>query len=239
MTLAFGAMFLLSVAPAAGYAQGKATLTKPTPAAAPKLYDFKGVPLGMTLEEFRTLPHPDGKPSKVVCTGEKVEVMRNYSREPIDVMIFDETEKALGVKKCIWVTIGSQYGNGSAAMLSLASSGYGSGNYDFSFIQDPVDGVMRMYKFKGTSNVAAYPETVEALSGKWGAPKLVKDTVQNRIGNSFDKETAIWTNPLASILVESRFSKIDDMIIIMSDARLSKIVSDAEAAEKAAKPNAI
>ncbi|ALC12511.1 hypothetical protein [Sphingopyxis sp. 113P3] len=226
-------------AAAAGIALALAFSASAEPSSGARPFDFKGVALGTTIEEFRAMPHPDGKAAEVVCTGEKIEVTRNYSREPIDVMVFDETEKTLGVRRCVWITVDSPYGKGSAAMLSLASSGYGTGHYSFSFVTDPVDGEMRLFKFMGTSNAAAYPATIEALTGKWGKPVTEKGTVQNRIGNTFDKETAVWANPAGSILVESRFSKIDDMAIIMTDARLSKIVVDAEAAAKAAKPNAI
>lgn len=235
----FAAAAIVASAPTAAQASKTPAAAKPAPATPPRLFDFKGVALGTSLDEFRRLPHPDGKPSQVVCTGEKATRTSGYSSEPIGVMIFDDTEKALGVTKCIWVTVGEKYGNGSTAMLSLANSGYGSGDYSFSFIKDPKDGIPRLYKFTGSSNVAAYQATVEALSGKWGVPTLEKGAVQNRIGNSFDKETATWANPLASILVESRFSKIDDMIVIMTDDRLFKIITDAKAVEKAKKPNAI
>ncbi len=207
--------------------------------AAPQGYDFKGVALGTSLDEFRKMPHPDGKPAKVICTGEKVAVTRNYSSEPIDVMVFDEVEKSLGVARCVWITTEGQFGVGSTAGLSLAGSGYASYSYGFSFIKDPKDGVPRLYRYLGTTNVAAYGAIVEALTKKWGTPSLQKGTVQNRIGNTFEKETATWSNSISSLVVESRWSKIDDMNILMQDARLSKIVSDARAAKKASTPNQI
>lgn len=219
--------------------KAKAPPIAPVASTPGKLYDFKGVALETSLEDFRKLPHPDGAPASVVCTGEKVAVTRSYSAEPIGVSVYDETEKALGVKRCLWISTGEGLGSGSTAGLSLANSGYASYIYSFSFIKDPKDNVERLYRYSGTTNVAAFGPIVGALTGKFGAPVMTKGAVQNRIGNSFDKETASWDNPLSSIAVESRYSKIDDMNVVMKDTRLSKIVSDAVAAKTAATPNAI
>ncbi|THD35691.1 MAG: hypothetical protein E7773_10110 [Sphingomonas sp.] len=210
----------------------------PAPSAPPRLYDFKGVALETSLEDFRRMPHPDGTSAKTVCTGEKVGNDR-YDQEPVDVMIFDSIEKSLGVVKCVWVTTNSQYMNGLTAGLKLAATNYASNEYSFSFIKDPKDGVMRLYEFEGRSNVAVFEDVVEALTGKWGKPVTVAGTVQNKMGASFDQSTSVWSNPLSSITAQSRFSKIDDMAIIMTDTRLLKVVSDARAAKKAATPNAI
>jgi len=239
---------LAAIVPLTCLAQGalaKAALktTLAPPSKPPVLYDFKGVPLEISIEDFRKLSHPDGKASKVVCTGEKIEKFKGYSSEPMDVILFDDTESSLGVKQCVWIdTVGVgdiAFGKGDTAILSLANSGYGSYHYSFSFIKDPKDGVMRLYRYSGTTNVAAYGKIVEGLAGKWGPPGVSKGTVQNKIGNSFDQETAIWSNPLASIVVQTRWNKIDDMNILMEDTRLAKIVSDAKAAKDPAKPNAI
>lgn len=209
----------------------------------PTVFDFKGVPLGISLEDFRRTPHPDGTTATVVCTGEKVPVTKNYSSEPPSVAIYDGIEKSLGVVRCVWIDIlgiGEYHFNkGQTASLSLANSGYASYHYSFSFIRDPRDGVMRLYEYSGSTNVAAFAATVKGLSDKWGAPSIKMGTVQNKIGNSFDQEIATWSSSSGSIVVESRWSKIDDMNLTMRDARLSKIIRDARAASDAAKPNAI
>lgn len=202
-----------------------------------KLYDFKGVPLEISMEDFRKLPNPDGSPAKVVCTGEKIGDL--VPMEPVYVMVFDEAELKLGVKKCIWIETAHNFLKGSQASLSLANSGYATYDYSFSFIPDPKDGVMRLYKFAGTSNAAAMSKVVSALTAKFGTPKIENDKVQNQIGNSFDQTTANWLNPLSSLTVQDRFSKIDDMGIVLVDNRLAGLVAREKAAEEAAEPNAI
>lgn len=216
---------------------------KPQPASQPaasKLYDFKGVPLGITLAEFRALPHPDGGDARVLCTGEKVPITSTYSSEPVDVMLFDEVEKALGVTKCIWVAQGGdRWLEGQIKGLNLAGSMYAANQYSFSFMPDPVDRLPRLYRFQGVSNRNAADDVIEALTQKWGAPKLVKDKVQNKMGASFDQLTALWDNPAASILVQDRWTKIDNMVIIFSDKRLTDIYDAAEKAKKQGTPNRI
>ena len=63
----------------------------------PRLFDFKGVPLEISLDEFRKLAHPDGRNgAKIICTGDMAE----------DGALLDyltNLEKSLGVKKCDWV----------------------------------------------------------------------------------------------------------------------------------------
>ena len=219
--------------------QRKPGASKAQPAATPgRLYDFKGVRLGIGMDEFRALPHPDGRPAKVVCTGEKAGDDR-FASEPVDVMVFNAEEKALGVRKCIWVTTGEQYLNGRTSGLAIAASGYAANSYSFSFIADPMDGVMRLYGFDGRTNVSAFGDALEALTAKFGTPRVDKGTIQNKMGNSFDQTTAVWANPLSSLTIQSRWSKIDDMGILMTDERLQKLVRDARAAKKANTPNPI
>lgn len=242
-TLAIGIAVLVACAiQTSAQADDKsATQTKP--------FDFKGVVLGTSIDEFRKLPHPDAdnsqadfraKSSVVVCTGEKVAVSNNYSSEPSEVMVFDETELALGVKKCIWAGTDRQYGMaGRSAPLSLAGSGYAAYDYSFSFIPDPRDGVLRFYRFEGESNRSAFGDVVEALTAKFGKPNLSHDTVQNGIGNNFDKTTAVWINATSSILTSNRWTEVDKMGIVVSDKRLSDIFEAAKTARKAGVKNPI
>ena len=207
-----------------------------------RLYDFKGVALEISLDDFRRMPHPDGiENSRVLCSGEKVAITSTYSSEPTDVMLFDEVEKSLGVKRCIWVsTVAESYRRaGDTRSLSLAGSGYGTIEYSFGFVPDPKDGVLRLYQFYGTSNRNAASDVIEALTTKWGPPKIVNDKVQNRMGASFDQVTALWTNPAASITVQDRWTKIDNMAILVTSNRLSDVIKRAKDAKKAATQNPI
>lgn len=228
--------------PARSPAKILAAKSAPAPASAglpPRLYDFKGVALETSLEDFRKMLHPDGTSSATMCTGEKP--AGQYATEPVDVMIFDDIEKRAGVIKCVWVAVGAKYDfeNGRTAGLSLAATDYGTIDYSFSFIRDPNDSVMRLFQFNGTANRAIFGDVVEAMTGKFGTPHVEKGSVQNGVGNTFDQTTVTWANPLSSMTIQDRWSKIDNMGILMTDERLYRAIKAARDAKKAATPNAI
>lgn len=210
----------------------------------PDHFDFKGVPLEISYDEFRQLPHPDGtEGAKVLCTGETVPLTSTYSSEPSEVRIHDETQKDLGVKKCVWVSGApdpKRYRRaGEVLPLKLASSGYVAYDYSFSFLPDPADGVLRLYRVQCQSNHNATVDVLQALAQKWGTPVTTSETVQNRMGATFVQIKAIWSNASGSILVQDRWLKIDKMMILMESHRLAGIVAEAEKTRKAEAPNPI
>lgn len=218
--------------------------TSAAPVEAAANFDFKGVPLGISLEDFRARPHPDGTPNTTVaCTGEKVRIIGRSAFTASETDVYNTDEKSAGVVKCVWVNSvddPTRYSSkGSVVSLALASSGYGARYYSFSFVPDPSDGSLRLYKIMAESNRNAFSSVVDALTSKYGKPTISTDEVQNKMGASFTQTTALWSNANQSLLAQDRFAKIDDMVIIVTDERLGKPVKDAEAARKAAQPNPI
>jgi hypothetical protein len=195
--------------------------------APPRLYDFKGVQLESTVEQFRALKHPDGKAGYTACTGDK------DSKTDYDTSVFD-VEKKLGVIKCAWFDK-----TGSSLPLNLATSGYFTSYYSFLFIRDPIDGAMRLYRIEAPTNSDAMPNVVAALTEKFGKPQIEISSVKNGLGNSFDQTTAYWDNRLSKLVVRDRVGRIDRMDIVLIDKRLNDIVLKEKAAEAAAVPNAI
>jgi hypothetical protein len=202
---------------------------KPMLGVAGSAFDFKGVPLGITYDAFRRLPHPDGDRAQVSCTGDKVSSW-------MDLTVIDDVEKRLGVRHCIWTLID---GDGVEADLGLAGTSMSTASYHFAFVPDPKDGVLRLFKLIATSVRPAVPVVVEALTAKYGRAKVTKGTAQTRLGNSIEQETVEWSKPSGSIKVVSPAMVTYDMAIIMSDARLAKYVEDQKAATRAAVPNGI
>jgi len=155
--------------------QSKAAPVTPKPASPPRLYDFKGIPLEITMDEFRSKPHPDGTDAKVVCTGDKVPDYNGKLEETYYTSVYGDVEKALGVKRCIFMDPprkSSFLKSYSEASLGLAASGYGMMDYGFYFIPDPKDGVLRLYKFTGTSNRNAASDVITAMTGKFISPQF-------------------------------------------------------------------
>lgn len=215
----------------------------------PEPFDFKGVKLGISIDEFRKLPHPDAddkdahyaaKGSAAICTGEKVSISANYTIEPTEVMLYDRAEQAAGVVKCVWVNKSNdRMAKGKTAALSLADSGYAVYDYSFSFIPDPKDGVLRFYRFVGETNRNAFSAVISALSRKFGRPIMTQDEVQNGFGNKFARTQASWKNDNSGILVVDRFQKLNDMVIMVSDKRLSEVYNKAALAQEPSKKNPI
>ena len=212
-------------------------------------FDFKGVKLGISLDEFRKMPHPDAedkdahyaaKDSSVVCTGEKIAMSGGYSKEPIEVTIYDPAEKAAGVVKCVWVNQSDdRMARGNTAGLSLADSGYAIYDYSFSFIVDPNDGVLRFFRLVGKTNRNAFTNVISALTNKFGKPDLSQDEVQNGIGNKFTRTMALWKSTVFEIFVTDRSNELNKMTIIVSDKRLMAAYEKAVSAVKPTSKNPI
>jgi len=206
------------------------------------MHDFKGVPLEISIDEFRSLPHPDGNPyTKVACTGEKVR--KPYGEfAPPGVGIYDNTLIKIGVKRCVWLYSqddSSLYRSANDIVpLKFANSGYVAYDYQFDFVPDEA-GVLRLYSIVAVSNTHAYADTVEALQIKYGAPKIEQSEVQNKMGGSFPQTTAVWDSTSSSITALQRWYKLDQMAIRVESKRLSAIVKQAEEKEKSEQINPI
>lgn len=212
-------------------------------------FDFKGVKLGISIDEFRKMPHPDAddkdahyaaKESAVVCTGEKVSISANYTIEPTEVMLYDRAEQAAGVVKCVWVNKSNdRMAKGKTAALSLADSGYAVYDYSFSFIPDPKEGVLRFYRFVGETNRNAFGAVEGALAHKFGKPIITQDEVQNGLGNRFTRTMVIWRNSVSEIFVTDRSSEVNKMVIIVSHKELLQVYEKAVSAVKPLSKNPI
>lgn len=192
-------------------------------------FDFKGVFLGTSIDDFKKLPHPDlvnentsasVKKSEVVCSGEKGPAIGD-PREPYQVSIYDPDEKSAGIKKCIWVSNSSGY-TGDIAPISIAGSGYGFYDYTFSFMPSTEEDDLVLYKFEGQTNNNAFDDTIDALTNKYGPPKKHKDTVRNGMGNEFTQITAIWDAGESVITVTNIWGSIDKMGLVMYDLKMQK-----------------
>ncbi len=195
-----------------------------------KQFDFKGIPIGTALDDFKKMQHPDtGNPdhktksSTVVCTEDKASV----NGSPYSVMLsLDETERQLGVKKCAWID-----DSGSVDQLLLTSSGYGTIAYSFSFMPDHKDHTLRFYKFNGGYSKNVYGIALEALTKKFGKPAI--DTSPD-IGS---KDKVTWKNATQTIAMSVLFDQLMDITVIDND--LMNIYEKADAARRASKNAAV
>ena len=189
---------------------------------APVEYDFRGAKLGMLLQDFRSLPFPDSykRSARALCTNDA-------ERATNGVFLYvNDYEKAAGVVKCGYFEVGTILKDWwRDTQVSVGTSGFASSDLRYSFVADPIDGVLKLYSISLTTNSNAEQSAVEGLSEKFGPPTLrINDTVQNRMGASFPRTTTTWANSLSAILVESPSFKIDEMTILYTENRLADIV---------------
>jgi len=182
---------------------------------APQFYAIKGVQLGVSLEDFKKSSSPDSQSATPSCTDDG----SNEVYIPLD-----DTEKRLGIVKCVWIDATGEMASTSIAMgIKLASSNFVSRNYSFDFIRDPRDGVMRFYKLICLADDGAEPDVINSLKAKYGSPHVETDTVQNGDGGVFKQYISIWLNRLSSITVIDPYTSVDKMGIFFTDERLNDI----------------
>ena len=200
-------------------AAGETTAPKliPTPnSAAAEPYDFRGIRLGISLNEFRRTPYPDtGRPlddesegplkSHVVCTGDSTATSYSLINTP-------GYEKDVGVLKCAFY---KQDLLRPETVLEFDLDGtrnFSSYNL-FKFAHDANDEAMKLYQIIlmfGINDMI-----LDSLSDKFGSPTLIEDdTVQNRMGATFPLKTYFWVNNTSSVVVQSPSG--DEMTILYS-----------------------
>lgn len=184
-------------------------------------YDFNGVLLDTTMEEFKNLPHPDGLPgAHVVCSrpseGEERPATMPDARRAAEVI-----REILGREpySCAW------YANKRAqsTKLPLLIGPLGStANYSFTFSSDEPE---RLFEIVVDGNVRALPDLVERLTAKYGAPLVEIDEVSTSTGQTLLRTTHEWTGPVlqrraasgtrSKIRLWDRSSRPDDFRMIM------------------------
>lgn len=179
-------------------------------------FDLRGFKLGMTLEDFRAMPHPDAATLapdvNILCTGEPgVESVSGG----FELAVRGAAATA-GVVRCNHfgpskLDFLAQKGQRDQVNLDVA----GVGVYQtFDFAPSPVDGTLRLYRIAIGSNIQYWDRFWAAYNDKFGEPTNVSTgTVQNKVGARFDKVTAVWANAESSITLEQRTTAINHISI--------------------------
>lgn len=184
--------------------------------------DFKGIPLGMSLEDFRAIQHPDGvQNTKVMCSND--EDLNSYQAYPFKG---GEALSAAGVVRCV-------FGGGrdpdttslGIIPLSVGESEFTARTYEFRFASAIKDGDPHLYEIELQTGSGARRYLIDALLGRWGT------TSSHTIGNSTTvKKTTVhreyyqWSDGQFSVSVDIPWSKADEMIVIYRDSVIATIV---------------
>ena len=211
----------LIVAPAMG--AKKTAAPAPAVATPAREYDFRGTALGVSLADFVKLPFPDADlpQGKVVCSSDP----NLDSYKGIDLSL-SPYEKAASVTKCAYFSESTvSAGYWAPAVVRVGTSGFSTFDLTYSFVVDPRDHVSKLYSIIYRMVNLAAPTTLTGLQEKFGVPTSLKsDTVQNGAGANFPRTTALWVNPLSTLLFQSPFGELNQMAVVYNETRLTAYV---------------
>jgi len=199
------------------FAIAAACISCASPAKAAEPFDFRGIKLGITIDELRTTPHPDGElqaSAVVVCS---------YDQPSHYAVAVTEEEAAIGVRTCAYFLPGQ----GVLSLLEPAPIKVGgretTKKITFSFIEDPQDHSSRLFRIMVPVGIDAEGDVEDALIGRFGPPVSAEEnTAHTLMGAAIPRKTLSWTNQESSILLQAPFARVDDMMVLYLDSRLSK-----------------
>lgn len=186
-------------------------------------YDYKGIPLGISLSDFKHISYPDGKKdAKVVCTDDDSSSAKDFSVEKLS-----ETERLIGVTKCAFYgKITEDDLTNSALPLSMGGRTFVSWNYEFVFSPKQLAGDQKLFKIVLVTNFGAIGGVNDALTKKFGAPsKTGMSKIQNGMGAVFDRLSSYWVDKSERIDVQGPWTELNNMVVIYSDSVVAKSVS--------------
>jgi len=180
-------------------------------------YDLRGIRLGMSLTQFRAMPHPDGKKTKAICQGDP---------EAGRMFLYPSGPGAdVGAIECnIYEFKSPSYSPNLSpswheAGLNVATIGV---YMEYEFIPDPEkNGEYALYLMIVRSNVGNWETFWSAYNTKYGPPDSLSDaSTQNRMGAIFNNVEAVWDNSESTITLVKRYLRVDNTYIFYGDSRL-------------------
>lgn len=200
-------------------------------------FDFKGVALGITLDEMRHAPIRDehAASARVVCTGDAEVGPISYLNVHLD-----PNEVSAGVLRCAYYdqSTGSPDLGSRLTRLGMGDGDYISTRYYFDFFPDPNTGEHQLYRMHFVTNIGARTDVFRALQDRFGPPTETRDVpLRNGLGVQFDGVRTIWRNRTGTLMMVTPSGQIDRMSITYELTNLSRRASEAiESARLAAPP---
>jgi hypothetical protein len=186
-----------------------------------EVFDFRGIRLGMTKTEFKSMPPPkdtepstlhiDGLRDKVVSVAPECSDDENASSSASEIRY--ASYKDLGVVTCAWV-VSEKYYSESKYISNLSVGSSGAKSHEFRFIAMPGEKEPKLYEIQIFTFTRAFADTVSLLSEKFGDPaKIEKSTVQNGLGAIFENNTVMWHNSTGGVVLMQRFGDIESGLL--------------------------
>lgn len=162
---------------------------------------FQQYPLGLTLEQFRTMRHETAR-------GENIRPMCSNDADRSQFLITLPAQARAGVIDC-WV---SERIASFQTRASLDLTAEHQGTVSFSFL----DG--RLYQIEVWADVEALAPIVRGLTEKFGPPAGSSDaTLQNAYGAQFPQQTIVWRQSGATIGLVAPAANLRRMVVVYTD----------------------
>lgn len=191
-------------------------------------YTMRDVPLGITLEEFRTrtIPSDTGQYDlDVNCTSDGA-----MPKDPLSQI--EPRDQADGIATCEWWGREKRTDNlPSTYQIIWIDLGEGKGQPAFDFVSD--GSVMRLFRIRFYANSDYSTAIRHGLTDRYGAPSVTTGKVRTGAGIEFDTDTLTWNNGASSIVFESPCRRIDRYCLTYRHSGLYKVY-DAILAKRAA-----
>jgi hypothetical protein len=180
--------------------------------------------LGITLEEFRRLPLPDGGDAKVICYNDP------ETRGAAFLELFvGGVEGEAGVFGCGFYVLKSRLGP-----LKGPPKWYDAGlkvatvkvSAVYFFVPDRV-AARRLIRIEVRSKTESWDTFWEGFTGRYGEPKAVsRDPIQNKLGAVFDNTVAVWDNGESTIALAKRHIEIERLLIRLDHTGLQNLLRE-------------
>jgi hypothetical protein len=200
------------------------------------VFSFRGIPLGITLAEFRAIPFPDLKrwPGvQPICSGDE-----EASHLTVPLSVGGLLGKA-GVTICKYYKPGEPIAG--IGLLSKwdewAPDFAGIGNYDtVFFFCSTGDGQQRLYSILIQPSAEHFETIRAAIIARYGDPaKVQSETVQNGLGAKFERVNLFWESAASTLTLQNPGDTLNSMVVSYSHLHLSDEVEKAKkSAAKAA-----
>lgn len=174
-------------------------------------HDFKGIRLGITLDEFKAMPPPPiarGGIDKdfVACSNERISGAYIYPPGAV--------ESSLGAVNCEYgrneyTFQGSNTIRYYKSPIVIGSLGYNAMNTTFKFIKKPSDSEPKLYEMEFEFTRGNFESVADGLKDKFGTPRTETGTVQNRMGGTFSSKNLIWENSTSIVTLEEKGNELN------------------------------
>ncbi len=181
-------------------------------------YSVRGLPVGITMEEFLKSPiiNDDGNTDlQTSCSNDTHPERKRY--------YLNEDDRNLGVVECKWYSK-----RPNVAWMSPSEHwidlGKGKGTPVFRFIHDGTE--LKLFEIKFYANSTYYGGIFDALSAKYGKPATTSSPFKTRAGGEFTSTTSTWKNSVSFIVLTFRCRHLQRYCLNFNHARLTKIYQD-------------